>query len=87
MILANYHSSTHGVILINLASQLELNEVLLDPKKKSNEGLYLCLDVAKGLGVCVAACDNRTGDAWVEDFDSVTAACEWLSGVGRNPND
>lgn len=39
--------------------------------------LYLSLENCEG-GAVVVACDNSTGDAYIEEFDSVKAAIKWL---------
>lgn len=41
------------------------------------EGLYLSLENCEG-GAVVVACDNSTGFAYIEEFDSVKAAIKWL---------
>ena len=46
---------------------------------RTPRGLFVCLD---DLGT--TAIDNSTGDAWTEDFVSITAAEAWLRKNDRN---
>lgn len=39
--------------------------------------MYLSLENCEG-GATVVACDNSTGDAYIEEFDSVKDAIKWL---------
>ena len=41
------------------------------------KGLYLSLEECED-GAALVACDNSTGDAFIEEFDSVKAAIKWL---------
>lgn len=41
------------------------------------KGLYLSLEECED-GAALVACDNSTGDAFIEEFDSAKAAIKWL---------
>lgn len=41
------------------------------------KGLYLSLEECED-GAGLVACDNSTGDAYIEEFDSVKDAIKWL---------
>ena len=41
------------------------------------KGLYLSLEECED-GAVLVACDNSTGFAYIEEFDSVKAAIRWL---------
>ena len=45
--------------------------------KDEKKGLYLSLENCE-CGAVVVACDNSTGFAYIEEFDSVKAAIKWL---------
>lgn len=45
--------------------------------REEKKGLYLSLENCD-VGAAVVACDNSTGDAYIEEFDSVKAAIKWL---------
>lgn len=45
--------------------------------REEKKGLYLSLENCE-VGAAVVACDNSTGDAYIEEFDSVKAAIKWL---------
>ncbi|MDY5605692.1 hypothetical protein [Gemmiger sp.] len=45
--------------------------------QEEKKGLYLSLENCEG-GAVVVACDNSTGFAYIEEFDSVKAAIKWL---------
>ena len=45
--------------------------------QEEKKGLYLSLENCE-VGAAVVACDNSTGDAYIEEFDSVKAAIKWL---------
>lgn len=45
--------------------------------QEEKKGLYLSLENCEG-GAVVVACNNSTGFAYIEEFDSVKAAIKWL---------
>lgn len=45
--------------------------------REEKKGLYLSLENCE-VGAAVVACDNSTGDAYIEELDSVKAAIKWL---------
>ena len=45
--------------------------------REEKKGLYLSLENCEG-GAVVVACENSTGFAYIEEFDSVKAAIKWL---------
>ena len=45
--------------------------------REEKKGLYLSLENCE-VGAAVVACDNSTGDVYIEEFDSVKAAIKWL---------
>lgn len=60
---------------IKIVSAAELSKVIDAPR--SNHGLYLSLE-SDGTDIVLVACDNSTGDAWVEEFYSTKDAVRWL---------
>lgn len=60
---------------IKIVSAAELSKVIDAPR--SNRGLYLSLE-SDGTDIVLVACDNSTGDAWVEEFYSTKDAVRWL---------
>lgn len=60
---------------IKIVSASELSKVIDAPH--SNRGLYLSLE-SDGTDIVLVACDNSTGDAWVEEFYSTKDAVRWL---------
>lgn len=60
---------------IKIVSASELSKVIDTPR--SNRGLYLSLE-SNGTDIALVACDNSTGDAWVEEFYSTKDAMRWL---------
>lgn len=60
---------------IKIVSASELSKVIDAPR--SNRGLYLSLE-SNGTDIVLVACDNSTGDAWVEEFYSTKDAVRWL---------
>lgn len=60
---------------IKIVSASELSKVIDAPR--SNRGLYLSLE-SDGIDIVLVACDNSTGDAWVEEFYSTKDAMRWL---------
>ena len=60
---------------IKIVSTSELSKVIDVPR--SNRGLYLSLE-SDGTDIVLVACDNSTGDAWVEEFYSTKDAMRWL---------
>lgn len=45
--------------------------------QEEKKGLYLSLENCED-GAVVVACENSTGDAYIEEFDSVKDAIKWL---------
>ena len=45
--------------------------------QEEKKGLYLSLENCED-GAVVVACENSTGFAYIEEFDSVKAAIKWL---------
>ncbi len=45
--------------------------------REEKKGLYLSLENCE-VGAAVVACENSTGFAYIEEFDSVKAAIKWL---------
>lgn len=60
---------------IKIVSASELSKVIDAPR--SNRGLYLSLE-SDETDIVLVACDNSTGDAWVEEFYSTKDAVRWL---------
>jgi len=61
-----------------------------DVSIKTPEQLHKIIETRKPLGMFVGAegakwvaIDNRTGDAWTEEFDSFENAVEWVTGKGE----
>ena len=59
-------------------------------KKVTPEEMLQIIDTRKPLGMfyCIStfckryvACDNRTGDAWTEDFKSLSGAKNWVENM------
>lgn len=46
--------------------------------KDGPRGQFLCLTKDQDGNAKICAVDNNTGDAWTEDFNSLTAALYWL---------
>lgn len=46
-------------------------------RKRDSVGLFLALDEGP-VGPVLVACNNSTGAAWVEEFDSISGAYAWL---------
>ena len=46
-------------------------------------GLFWACDKSGGDSIFVG-CDNRTGDAWTEDFSTLHECMDFLSGVGSD---
>lgn len=44
---------------------------------RSNRGLYLSME-SNGTDIVIVACDNSTGNAWLEEFYSTKDAMRWL---------
>lgn len=60
---------------IKIVSAAEMSKVI--DARRSNRGLYLSLE-SDGINIVLVACDNSTGDAWVEEFYSTKDAVRWL---------
>lgn len=65
---------------IEIVTSERMKEVIDNPKANTNAGIYICLSRSERdpNELLVVACDNRTHEAWVEDFDAVSEAVEWL---------
>ena len=60
---------------IKIVSSSELSKVIDAPR--SNRGLYLSME-SNGTDIIIVACDNSTGNAWLEEFYSTKDAMRWL---------
>lgn len=60
---------------IKIVSAAELSNII--DKSHDNIGLYLSLESNED-DISLVACDNSTGDAWVEEFYSTKDAMRWL---------
>lgn len=60
---------------IKIVSSSELSNII--DKPHDSIGLYLSLE-SDGTDIVPVACDNSTGDAWVEEFYSTKDAARWL---------
>ena len=60
---------------IKIVSTAEMSKVI--DKPRDNIGLYLSLESNEN-DIALVACDNSTGDAWVEEFYNVKVAVRWL---------
>lgn len=63
---------------IKIVSAAEMSKVI--DKPRDNIGLYLSLESTKN-DIVLVACDNSTGNAWVEEFHNVKVAVRWLRRV------
>lgn len=63
---------------IKIVSAAEMSKVIDDPR--NNLGLFLSLE-GDATDIALVACDNSTGDAWVEEFYSTKDAVRWLEYV------
>lgn len=60
---------------IKIVSAAEMSNII--DKPHDNIGLYLSME-SNGTDIVLVACDNNTGDAWVEEFYSTKDAMRWL---------
>lgn len=60
---------------IKIVSAAELSNII--DKPYDNIGLYLSLE-SNETDIVLVACDNSTGNAWVEEFYSTKDAVRWL---------
>ena len=60
---------------IKIVSAAEMSNII--DKPHDSIGLYLSLE-SNGIDITLVACDNSTGDAWVEEFYSTKDAMRWL---------
>nr|DAQ07261.1 MAG TPA: MutS domain II [Caudoviricetes sp.] len=60
---------------IKIVSAAEMSNII--DKPHDNIGLYLSLE-SNETDIALVACDNSTGDAWVEEFYSTKDAVRWL---------
>lgn len=64
--------------MIQILTQPELNDIVKYPDGRGKYkpcGLFLSHEYGKWV-----ACDNLTGDAWTEEFDTLEDAVDWLNG-------
>ena len=68
---------------IKIVSAAEMSKII--DKPHDNIGLYLSLEIglylplgSNGIDIVLVACDNSTGDAYVEEFYSTKDAVRWL---------
>lgn len=55
--------------------------------KDGPRGQFLCLTKDHDGNAKICAVDNNAGDAWTEDFNSLTAALYWLENQAATPNE
>lgn len=60
---------------IKIVSAVEMSNII--DKPHDSIGLYLSLE-SDGPDIVLVACDNSTGDAWLEEFYSTKDAMRWL---------
>ena len=60
---------------IKIVSAAEMSNII--DKPHDNIGLYLSLE-SDGADIVIVACDNSTGNAWLEEFYSTKDAVRWL---------
>lgn len=65
---------------IKIVSAAEMSRIIDNPH--DNIGLYLSLE-SNGIDIVLVACDNSTGDVWVEEFYSTKDAVRWLQECER----
>lgn len=63
---------------IKIVSAAEMSRII--DKPHDNIGLYLSLK-SNWHSIVLVACDNSTGDAWIEAFYNVKDAIRWLRTV------
>lgn len=77
----NYRTSNVRGILSDMENAVfEKNKACMSyiiDHQEEKKGLYLSLENCEG-GAVVVACENSTGFAYIEEFDSVKAAIKWL---------
>lgn len=62
---------------IKIVSAAEMSNII--DKPHDSIGLYLSLE-SDGTDIGLVACDNSTGDAWIEEFYNTKDAMRWLEG-------
>lgn len=60
---------------IKIVTAAEMSKVINEPR--DNIGLYLSLE-SNETDIALVACDNSTGNAWVEEFYNTKDAVRWL---------
>lgn len=60
---------------IKIVSAAEISRIIDNPH--DSIGLYLSLE-SDGIDIVLVACDNSTGNAWIEEFYSTKDAVRWL---------
>lgn len=61
-------------MLVKKVSEEKASKII---ETRQPEGYFYCVEDEKIIGI-----DNRTGDAWTEEFVNFTAFINWI-GVGR----
>lgn len=60
---------------IKIVSAAEMQNII--DKPHDSIGLYLSME-SNGTDIVIVACDNSTGNAWVEEFYSTKDVVRWL---------
>jgi len=60
---------------IKIVSSEEMSNII--DKPHDSIGLYLSME-SNGTDIVLVACDNSTGNAWLEEFYSTKDAMRWL---------
>lgn len=60
---------------IKIVSAAEMQNII--DKPHDSIGLYLSME-SNGTDIVIVACDNSTGNAWVEEFYSTKDDVRWL---------
>lgn len=68
---------------VNIVTESALSLIFKDGPR----GQFLCLTKDQDGNAKICAVDNNTGDAWTEDFNSLTAAIYWLENQAATPNE
>ena len=63
---------------IKIVTAAEMSKVIDNPR--DNIGLYLSLE-SNETDIVLVACDNSTGNAWVEEFYNTKDAVRWLQSM------
>lgn len=68
---------------VSIVTESALSLILKDGPR----GQFLCLTKDQDGNAKICAVDNNTGDAWTEDFNSLTATLYWLENQAATPNE